>query len=767
MGKIMRWLLVVTVLVFGIINSKAAATAEVNMTRQTVQDLWYGPFPAMHTLRKSETTWETGGGRSDRYHFVLFDDGTRMAEHVNQEINAQNGFGNILLRNYDVDGPNGHDWSIETNTVTYATPPLTNVWEVSNFTLTGSTVHEFSKTGQFLAPSDCVGQTSYSRQVDSIVTLSIKNASSANRRYKVKIPIAVYKNSACYDGAYILADRVAMKLRVQTVTSDFFNFGAEYAPTFAFSGKPIQTDGDYSGWIETYVSENQPAELVLQIINASDFNGRTFSLSWEVNGQIVVTDMGDDLAGVYLPGNDQYQVGQRNWGVNTAWLSVFMSTLTNVNSGAIGLHLSKESWVTAPNAISYDIDGVPKWEQGMDFLNHDFVVAYTHDTRAPFGTGDMFRFSPNRKWILGPAQGSPTNNVATGTMEFIPSDTTGLHLKNWNNNPGAKDALRLERPNNDGDQWIHFTQGNGSRDFRIGMYETNGVYKLGIFQRQGTSGSPTNPGVMVFNIEANGFTGVGANSPTHRLSVDNGGIRIGPNGGQVSVILDRDPATGGLLISKYDHITLATTQLAKIDGSGVLTTTGAAYSGSLSAGSFTTPGSVTAGGVSSSGNVAASGTISGATSIATTYYIGGQTASDIQLTRSGGVMYVKTGNGATDGGINASHYTGPGSVNVLGGITGSRLQNYVSSGASITLNQSSNGTYVLTSNNQTVTLPSAVGIEGQIRTIKLNGASVTAGTVSTSSSQTIDGALNYSLSGAWKFVTVQAYNNNWIIISKN
>lgn len=62
----------------------------------------------------------------------------------------------------------------------------------------------------------------------------------------------------------------------------------------------------------------------------------------------------------------------------------------------------------------------------------------------------------------------------------------------------------------------------------------------------------------------------------------------------------------------------------------------------------------------------------------------------------------------------------------------------------------------------TVTLPTAVGITGQLFVIKNTGAGVI--TIATTSSQTIDGVTTQSLSSQYSSYTVQSNGANWIII---
>jgi hypothetical protein len=133
----------------------------------------------------------------------------------------------------------------------------------------------------------------------------------------------------------------------------------------------------------------------------------------------------------------------------------------------------------------------------------------------------------------------------------------------------------------------------------------------------------------------------------------------------------------------------------------------------------------------------------------------------------GNVLY---GTGLYNGGTNSSTPTATGSIGV--GIVptsqlhtaGSFATGYAATPTSITANATHNVIEV-TATGQTITLPTAVGIQGRIYTIKLTA--VGTGTVATTSSQTIDGITTYSLLAQYKYVTVQSNNANWNIIGNN
>lgn len=64
-----------------------------------------------------------------------------------------------------------------------------------------------------------------------------------------------------------------------------------------------------------------------------------------------------------------------------------------------------------------------------------------------------------------------------------------------------------------------------------------------------------------------------------------------------------------------------------------------------------------------------------------------------------------------------------------------------------------------------VTLPTAVGLQGQRYFIKKTDSSANAVTVATTSSQKIDGATTFSLSTQYAKVTVISDNANWQIVA--
>ncbi|MFN8371192.1 MAG: hypothetical protein U0T83_11290 [Bacteriovoracaceae bacterium] len=89
----------------------------------------------------------------------------------------------------------------------------------------------------------------------------------------------------------------------------------------------------------------------------------------------------------------------------------------------------------------------------------------------------------------------------------------------------------------------------------------------------------------------------------------------------------------------------------------------------------------------------------------------------------------------------------------------SKTANYtLTSSDSVILGDASGGTI-------TLTLPTAVGIEGRQYTLKKTDSSTNAVTVSTTAAQTIDGATSFSLANRYDNLTIVSDGANWSIIS--
>ena len=101
-------------------------------------------------------------------------------------------------------------------------------------------------------------------------------------------------------------------------------------------------------------------------------------------------------------------------------------------------------------------------------------------------------------------------------------------------------------------------------------------------------------------------------------------------------------------------------------------------------------------------------------------------------------------------------------------VSGSFATAVGSYGASPTTTQWSTASLVLVTTSTQITLPTAVGANGRIYTIKNNNvATFNVIPLASTPVQTIDGASTIALSAAYKFITVQSDGINWYIIANN
>lgn len=104
----------------------------------------------------------------------------------------------------------------------------------------------------------------------------------------------------------------------------------------------------------------------------------------------------------------------------------------NPNSGLRGWHINRPSGEALPHGISFDMDGTPIWDMGIDFEFPDLILAYSHTTKS-----DQLRMRADTgQTELGPVVGHPvtTNqlNITAGTPE-APLDGVGVGV-NGNRN---------------------------------------------------------------------------------------------------------------------------------------------------------------------------------------------------------------------------------------------------------------------------------------------------------------------------------------------
>jgi len=299
------------------------------------------------------------------------------------------------------------------------------------------------------------------------------------------------------------------------------------------------------------------------------------------------------------------------------------------------------------------------------------------------------------------------------------------------------------------------------------------------FANSHTGTSSTNIGLL---LQASGGTNnyaldlgvAGSNTGRMRFNGSTSGsvvIQPASAAGTYTLTLPTDDGTSG--------------QFLQTDGSGALTWATASGSGSPAGnfgniqinrnGAFATPASdsldfESATGLTVKGNI----TSSGGRLVAGTYPGGIDISTAGKIESLSGTLYVRDGTNVflQSGGVTSGVFEGSKFGVGIGGA--SPTHTLQSGGSFATKYVSKSGNYTLTISEQcvevtatglTMTLPTAVGIDGRIYTIKLTASG--SSTIATTSSQTIDGSTTYSLSAQYKYVTVMSNGSNWIVIGNN
>jgi hypothetical protein len=125
-----------------------------------------------------------------------------------------------------------------------------------------------------------------------------------------------------------------------------------------------------------------------------------------------------------------------------------------------------------------------------------------------------------------------------------------------------------------------------------------------------------------------------------------------------------------------------------------------------------------------------------------------------------GDLFLGASGGATGGVI----VSPDGSLTLNSGVsyrTDSKTANYTATAADYTILTDA------TAGAITISLPDASSLSGKTYIIKKTDSSANAVTIDPNGSQTIDGAATYTLAAQYKYVTVQAYGGNWLIIGNN
>lgn len=150
-------------------------------------------------------------------------------------------------------------------------------------------------------------------------------------------------------------------------------------------------------------------------------------------------------------------------------------------SGTIGLALDRpplpaDGSVGHPCGLFLQTNGETQWEYDLDAVSNDLVIAYTPPL------GDVLRLEQaHGQMVLGPGIASASEELGQFTVhtdlpygievrsnrKVFPSEAAFY----YNTHGAVRDGVRLGKEQDVGRNWLHFHQGSGVHDWRVGMDE--------------------------------------------------------------------------------------------------------------------------------------------------------------------------------------------------------------------------------------------------------------------------------------------------------
>jgi len=199
-------------------------------------------------------------------------------------------------------------------------------------------------------------------------------------------------------------------------------------------------------------------------------------------------------------------------------LKTYFDPVPHSPSSSYALHFDKDSTQINVNNISFDVEGVPYLEFGLDYA-HRYLPFYN-----PVAGMDVWNLTKYGHTIQGPGVGVPVWSI--GHM-VDPGDSlwTAFCGVSADSMPvfvaavegDTCDAFSIRKTGNGYRAWMHWGINNSSNyDWRMG---TNNGGDMMIFSAGGSTSCPTVPGTQVMTWEYGGQIGIGSTSPTAQLHI--------------------------------------------------------------------------------------------------------------------------------------------------------------------------------------------------------------------------------------------------------
>ena len=187
-----------------------------------------------------------------------------------------------------------------------------------------------------------------------------------------------------------------------------------------------------------------------------------------------------------------------------------------------GLYMDTAITSNTGQAFGFSIDGVARWEYGMDYRNEDLVIAGCRTVDGIYPSADMFTVSNLRKFIIGPAVGLPDALDAFFTF-LIPANThssKGVQFDTYGGATLVKDTIDFLAHGDNERNWLVWNQGDTKQNWRFGR--DGNTKRLVAYCGDGVNATAAaSPGNLVFSVSTVGKIGVGLPQKTLHAYLEN------------------------------------------------------------------------------------------------------------------------------------------------------------------------------------------------------------------------------------------------------
>ena len=376
----------------------------------------------------------------------------------------------------------GASWTINNNVV-----ELANLQQIETGRL----------LGRFTASTGNVEALSIAANVESLLGAADYAAMRGLLDLEVGTDVQAYNaNLTTYAG-------IAPSANIQTLLGS-----ADYSAARTNLGLVIGTNVQaYDADLTTYAGIT-PSANIQSLLGSADYAAARTNLGLGT----IATQAADDVA---LTGGTITGLGELSYAANifnnpsNGQFTAEISNLHDGTAGVYGLFFDRASDTPGGPAIVFKRDGDTQWAAGPDVSAEvDYVVAY-HGVGVSYydSSADLIRIDGlDRSMAFGPSVTDPSTYGASYTFVPLPDTVNDVHVllprrESAFGGNDVRDSIRMVKGSDSDRCWLHWSQGSGAGDWRLGM--VGGSQGLAIVSANGaTDTTAASPGTYVAQFDS-------------------------------------------------------------------------------------------------------------------------------------------------------------------------------------------------------------------------------------------------------------------------